>query len=61
MRMIKMGMWIAMPKKKGVYAVEAIEDNYVVLKDVLIDKRGNIKYGKKRIIGVGDLDSYEMV
>ena len=56
-----MGMWIAMPKKKGVYAVEAIEDNYVVLKDVLIDKRGNIKYGKKRIIGVGDLDSYEMV
>ena len=61
MNMIKLGMWITYPNRKGVYLVADIDENYVILKDVLIDNRGAISYGKKRVITIKELDNYVMV
>ena len=57
---IKIGMWVAYPKRKGVYLVADIEDNYVTLKDVLISRNGAVTYGKKHIITLKELDNYVM-
>ena len=60
MKMIKKGVWIA--DKRGTYIIDEMEDRYVVLRDVLMDKKGAVYYGrKKRFIGIQDLDNYKVV
>lgn len=59
MNTIKLGMWVTKPNRKGVYLVADIEENYVTLKDVLIDRKtGVISYGKKHLITMNELDNY---
>lgn len=58
MNTIKLGMWVTRPNRKGVYLVADIEENYVTLKDVIIDKNGVISYGKKHLITMNELDNY---
>ena len=57
--MIKKGVWIA--NKRGTYVIADMEDRYVFIKDVLKTKSGDIVYGKQRVIGIKDLDNYEVV
>lgn len=60
MKMIKKGIWIA--DKRGTYIIDEMEDRYVVLRDVLMDNKGAVYYGrKKRFIGIRDLDNYKVV
>lgn len=60
MKMIKRGVWVA--DKRGTYIIDEIEDRYVVLRDVLMDNKGAVYYGrKKRFIGIQDLDNYKVV
>lgn len=56
---IKKGVWIA--DKRGTYAIADMEDNYVVIRDVLKTNNGKFVYGKRRIIGIKDLDNYVVV
>lgn len=58
MNTIKLGMWVTRPNRKGVYLVADIDENYVTLKDVLIDKNGVISYGEKHLITMNELDNY---
>ena len=57
--MIKKGVWIA--DKKGTYVIDDMEDRYVIIRDVMRDRKGAIYYGKKRFIGIDDLDKYAVV
>ena len=58
--MIKKGIWIA--NKRGTFVVEDMEDRYVVIRDVLMDEKGAVYYGReKRFIGIQDLDNYKVV
>lgn len=59
MKWIRKGVWIA--DKRGTYAIEDIDNNYIILRDVIMDGRGAIHYGKKRIIRTKDLDNYSLV
>ena len=59
MKMIKKGIWIA--NKRGTFAIADIEDRYVAIRDVMIDKKGAFIYGRKRIIGIQDLDNYKVL
>lgn len=57
--MIKKGVMIA--NKRGTFVIDDMEENYVSIKDVMIDEKGAFVYGKKRIISTKDLDNYKIV
>ena len=57
--MIRKGVWIA--DKRGTYVIADMEDRYIFIQDVLRTSKGKIIYGKRRVIGVNDLDNYVVV
>lgn len=57
--MIKKGVWIA--NKRGTYVIDDMEDRYIFIRDVLKTSKGEFVYGKKRCIGIDDLDNYVVV
>ncbi len=59
MKMIKKGVWIA--DKRGTYVIEVIDERYITLRDVVKDGKGTFHYGRRRVIGVKDLDNYQRV
>ena len=57
-KMFKQGILIR--NRKGTYIIDDFEDNYVAIRDIVY-KGGIMCYGKRRIIGVKDLDNYVIV
>lgn len=58
MKMIKKGVLIA--DKRGTYVIDDMEDKYVFIRDVL-RVNGKLTYGRRRVIGIKDLDNYKVV
>jgi hypothetical protein len=59
--MIKPGTTIK--DKRGYYIVDDIDtiDRFVIIRKVMEDRKGNIYYGRKRVIGLDQLSEYAIV
>ena len=58
-KFIKKGVLIR--NRKGTFIIDDMEDAYVAIRDVQFDKNGTMYCGKRRIIGIKDLDNYKVV
>lgn len=61
MQMIKPGTTIK--DKRGYYIVDDIDtiDRFAIIRKVMEDRKGNIYYGRKRVIGLDQLSEYAIV
>ena len=57
--MFKRGVLIR--NKKGLFIIDDMEDSYVFIRDVYYDKQGVRYCGKRKVIGIKDLDNYRVV
>jgi hypothetical protein len=59
--MIKPGTTIK--DKRGYYIVDDIDtiDRFAIIRKVMEDRKGNIYYGRKRVIGLDQLSEYAIV
>lgn len=57
--MIKKGVMIA--NKRGTFVIDDMDNNYIAIRDVMIDNKGAYVYGKKKIISTQELDNYKLV
>ena len=59
--LIKRGITIR--NKKGYYIVADVDtiDRFAIIRQIMTDKKGNTYYGRNRVIGLKQLDEYEVV
>ena len=60
-KMFKSG--IILKNKKGYYILADIDtiDRFAIIRKVMEDRKGNIYYGRKRVIGLDQLSEYAIV
>jgi hypothetical protein len=54
---------ITIRNQKGNYIIDDIDtiDRFVIIRKIMTDRKGEIYYGRKRVIGLDQLNEYQVV